>query len=127
MSYAESLQNAGHMDQIKNKYVTNVGAKTLTQCNADSKHTYWGVKMNDFELLAAELAGVIADVEHVGIVGYDRVCHDTIVRVHDRLCMLAINVRQGLTVPIPVNREQAEGMVKVGMFYLEQTKGDVYE
>ena len=80
--------------------------------------------MNEFDLLAAELAGVIADVDYKdeGTNGFDQVCYDTIVRVHDQLCMLAINARQGLTVPIPVNKEQAEGMVKVGMFYLEQTK-----
>lgn len=81
--------------------------------------------MNEFDLLAAELAGVIADVDYKdsGSAGFDQVCYDTLTRVHDRLCFLSISAKQGLTVPLPVNREQAEGMVKVGIFYLEQTKG----
>jgi hypothetical protein len=32
-------------------------------------------------------------------------------------------VRSGKAVPVPVSREHAEGMVKVGMFYLEQKNG----
>jgi hypothetical protein len=76
--------------------------------------------------LAYELDGVITDVE-VGC-GFDDVCMSTIKRVRKQLIDLELEaiedrkIKTGEAITVPVDKEHAEAMLSVALFYLEQFK-----
>jgi hypothetical protein len=70
------------------------------------------------------LASVIVDVTEGG--GVDDVCLNTLVRLQESMiawkeCEFTSQAYdRGDLVPLPKNKEHAEAMVKVGLFYLNQ-------
>lgn len=87
--------------------------------------------MNKAEKMYYELEGVIRDIDN-GL-GFDDACYNTVKRTQEELQELSEdinyvdNIKAGNVIQIPVNKDHANAMIQVALFYLEQYDDSIAE